>query len=332
MLGYIARRALIVIPTVVVISFIVFFLMKASPGNYVERHIQNLKATGMDVSKEEAERLTRMWGLDKPFYVQYYRWLRNITRGDLGRSMVYARNNIDLIKEALPVSLTIAVIGLLISWVISIPIGIYSATHQYSINDYVLTLIGFFGLGTPGFLIALLFAWASIEYFGFSAIGLVSPQYSNAPWNGAKIANMFAHIWLPIALAALTGIGGLMRTVRNNLLDQLRQPYVVTARAKGLSEWRLLVKYPLRLALNPFISSLAFVLPQIFAGDVLIAATLGLPTIGMYMFAAISQQDIYLGGTLMLLYAIITMVGTLISDILLAVVDPRIRLGGGITR
>jgi peptide/nickel transport system permease protein len=221
------------------------------------------------------------------------------------------------------------VVGVLISWGVAIPVGIYSATHQYSIHDYLLTFFSLFGLGTPGFLIALVLAWFSVSRFGFAPVGIVSPEYANQPWTWAKFVNLLAHLWLPIVLAGLTSTGALVRTMRNNLLDQLRQPYVMTARAKGLSENRLLFKYPVRVALNPFISALAFVLPAILSGDVVIATTLGLPTIGRYLSTAVAQEDPYLAGTLLLFYAIVVMAGTLISDILLAVVDPRIRLGGG---
>jgi peptide/nickel transport system permease protein len=281
------------------------------------------------MSQDEIDQLMRTWGLNKPFYVRYWWWLRNITRGDLGRSAVFGRSTEDLLREAMPISLTIAVAGVLISYGIAIPVGIYSATHQYSMNDYLLTLISFFGLGTPGFLIALIVAYFSMVRLGFVPVGVVSPHYANQPWTWAKVLDLLGHLALPFFLAALTGTGGLVRTMRNNLLDQLRQPYVTTARAKGLKERRVLLKYPMRMALNPFISALAFVLPAIFSGDVVIAATLGLPTVGRYMYVAIAQEDPYLAGTLLLFYSVVVMAGTLISDTLLAVVDPRIRLGGG---
>ena len=329
MIQYMARRLLIVIPTALLISFIVFVLMELSPGNFVLRRIENLRAQGLKVSDEEANRLMTMWGLDQPFPVRYWRWLRNLARGNLGQSAVFGRSNLDLLKEAMPISLTVAVAGVLIAWAVAIPVGIYSATHKYSFSDYLLTLISFFGLGTPVFLIALLLAWFSLTRFGFAPVGIIAPVYANQPWSWPKLLNLLGHLALPVLLAALTGTGWLVRTMRNNLLDQLRQPYVMTARAKGLSEGRLLFKYPVRVALNPFISALAFVLPAIFSGDVVVAATLGLPTVGMYMYTAVAQEDPYLAGTLLLFYAIVVMVGTLISDVLLAVVDPRIRFGGG---
>jgi peptide/nickel transport system permease protein len=329
MLQYIARRVLTVIPMALVVSFVVFLLMELSPGNYVERYVLNLRAQGVQVSQDEADRLMTTWGLDQPFHVRYFRWLRNIMHGDLGRSAVYGRSTKDLLKEAMPISLAIAVVGIAISWGVAIPVGIYSATHQYSVNDYLLTFISFFGLGTPGFLIALILAYFSMTRLGFTPVGIVSPSYANLPWDWPKILDVLGHLALPIILAALTGTGWLVRTMRNNLLDQLRQPYVVTARAKGLTETRLLLKYPVRVALNPFVSSLAFVLPTIFSGDVVVATTLGLPTVGLYMGTAMAMEDLYLAGTLLLFYAIVVMVGTLISDILLAIVDPRIRLGEG---
>ncbi|NLE99685.1 MAG: ABC transporter permease, partial [Anaerolineales bacterium] len=326
---YILRRMISVIPMALIVSFVVFALAEVMPGNFVERRVMNLKAQGIQVQQDEIDRLIQTWGLDKPFYVRYWRWLSNLLRGDLGQSAVYGRSTADLLAEAGPVSLTIAAVGLLITWIIALPVGIYSATHQYAASDYLLTLLSFFGLGTPGFLIALIVAYFSMVRFGFVPVGIVSPAYANQPWNWAKIVNFLGHMTLPFLLAGLTGTGGLVRTMRNNLLDQLRQPYVVTARAKGLSERKLLLKYPVRLALNPFISSLAFVLPAIFSGDVVIAATLGLPTVGAYMYTAIAQEDPYLAGTLLLFYSVVVLVGTLISDILLAAVDPRIRLGEG---
>ena len=329
MLQYLARRLMIVIPMALAISFIVFVLMELSPGNFVIRRIENLRSQGLKVSEDEANRLMNMWGLDQPFTVRYWRWLRNLSRGQLGQSAVFGRSNLDLLKEAMPVSMTLAVAGVLIAWGVAIPVGIYSATHQYSINDYLLTMISFFGLGTPVFLIALLLAWFSLTRFGFAPVGIIAPVYANQPWTWPKVLNLLGHLALPIFLAGLTGTGWLVRTMRNNLLDQLRQPYVMTARAKGLPERKLMLKYPVRLAMNPFISALAFVLPAIFSGDVVLAATLGLPTIGGYMYAAVAQEDPYLAGTLLLFFAIVVMIGTLISDILLAVVDPRIRIGGG---
>ncbi len=329
MLQYLVRRVLGLVPMALVVSFTVFALMELSPGNYVERYVMNLKAQGIQLSDEEAKRLTQMWGLDQPYYVRYWRWLRNILQGNLGQSAVYGRSNKELLAEAMPISVAIAVAGVVISWGIAIPVGIYSATHQYSINDYLLTFINFFGLGTPGFLIALVLAWYSVVHFGFAPVGIVSPEYANLPWTRAKYVNLALHLVVPVLLAGLTSTGALVRTMRNNLLDQLRQPYVMTARAKGVSETRLLLKYPVRVAFNPFVSALAFVLPAIFSGDVVIATTLGLPTIGMYLTTAVAQEDQYLAGTLLLFYSIVVMVGTLISDILLGVVDPRIRLGEG---
>ena len=329
MLHYLTRRIMTVLPMALIISFVVFLFMELMPGNFVERRVMALLAQGLEMQQDEIDRLLETWGLDQPFYVRYWRWLRNIARGDLGRSALFGRSTEDLLKEAMPISLAIAVVGVLIAYGIAIPVGIYSATHQYSVNDYLLTLISFFGLGTPGFLIALMVAYFSMVRFGFVPVGIVSPSYANQPWNWAKVLNLLGHLVLPILLAALTGTGGLVRTMRNNLLDQLRQPYVTTARAKGLPERRLLLKYPVRMALNPFISALAFVLPAIFSGDVVIAATLGLPTVGRYMYTAIAQEDPYLAGTLLLFYSVVVMAGTLISDILLAVIDPRIRLGEG---
>lgn len=331
MLAYIIRRLLLMIPMVAVLSLVVFLVVAMAPGDIVQMRVQNLAASGVRVSQDEVVRLRLIYGVDEPILSRYYKWITNVVlRGNLGYSGMFNRPNSDLLAEAVPVSLGVALAGLLLTWMIALPVGIYSATHQYSINDYIFTFLSFFGLGTPGFLIALIFAWLSMSYFNFSPMGLVSPQFANQPWDWAKIANMAQHLWLPVVLAGLTSTGGMMRTMRNNLLDQLKQPYVTTARAKGLSEWRLLLKYPVRLAINPIVSSIAFVLPQIFAGDVVIAAVLGLPTLGALMSSAVFGKDMYLAGTILLFYTIVTLLGTLVSDILLAIVDPRIRFGGGV--
>lgn len=330
MLVYIVRRVLTMIPITVILSFVVFIVISLAPGDIATMRIRTLESSGIRLNQEEALRLRMMYGVDEPTLTRYWKWITNVTlRGNFGFSALYNRPTNDLLRETIPVSLAVALAGLLLTWAIAIPLGIYSATHTYSVNDYIFTFLGFFGLGTPGFVIALIFAWASITYFGVSPMGLVSPEFVNQPITLAKLGNMMQHLWLPIVLAGLSSTGGLMRTMRNNLLDQLKQPYVVTARAKGLSERQLLLKYPVRLAINPILSSVAFVLPAIFAGDVVIATVLGLPTVGALMGASVLNKDMYLAGSILLFYAIVILLGTLLSDILLALVDPRIRFEGG---
>ncbi len=328
MLLYIVRRTLMLIPILIVMSAVAFFLIQLPPGDYVTFRIQQLKMSGVDVSDQEAERLKMEFGLDKPPLVRYFNWVSGIvTKGNWGYSMQWTKPVSEILKERVPMTITLSIFSLILSWVIAIPIGIYSATHQYSFFDYIATFLGFIGVATPGFLLALILAWTIFSVFNFSVLGLYSQQYMAAPWSLAKVGDLAKHMILPTLLVGLGNTGGTIRTVRNNLLDELHKQYVVTARAKGLSEWALLWKYPVRMAINPMLSTVSWVLPGLISGAVLIDIVLGLGTVGPVLLRATVAQDMYLAGSIVLILSALTVVGALIGDILLVLVDPRIRFG-----
>jgi peptide/nickel transport system permease protein len=325
---FIVRRVVMLIPVLILMSALAFFLIQLPPGDYVTFRIQQLKMSGVDVSADEAARLKAEFGLDQPPIVRYGRWVSGIvTRGYWGYSMQWSRPVGDILAERVPMTIIISVLALLLSWLIGVPIGIYSATHQYSFLDYGFTFFGFIGLATPGFLLALVLAWFLFAKFGFSALGLYSKQFLDAPWTAAKLVDLFKHIWLPLLLVGLGNTGVTIRVVRNNLLDELNKQYVITARAKGLSEWKLLMKYPVRMAINPLLSTLSWVLPGLVSGTVLIDIVLSLQTVGPVLLRATLAQDMYLAGSIVLILSALTVIGALLGDILLVLVDPRIRFG-----
>ncbi|MCB0185359.1 MAG: ABC transporter permease [Caldilineaceae bacterium] len=327
MLGFLVRRLLLFIPTVVIISIITFILIQAPPGDYISAYASQLEASGQEASDQLLSALRNRYGLDQPVYVQYFKWISGIlTRGDFGHSMQWNRPVSDLIWGRIGWTFAISFVTILFTWLLAFPIGIYSATHQYSPFDYLFTFIGFFGQGIPDFLLALVLMWIGFSVFQQDVGGLFSEAYRTAPWSLAKFKDLLAHLWIPVAVLSVSGTAGLIRTMRANLLDELRKPYVVTARAKGMKEWQLVLKYPVRVALNPFVSSIAYVLPQLVSGTTIISIVLSLPTTGPIQIRSLMSQDMYLAGSLFLLLSSLTILGTLISDILLAVVDPRIRL------
>jgi peptide/nickel transport system permease protein len=292
--------------------------------------INQMRMSGISVDEAVAEQLTIEFGLDQPPLVRYFRWVSGIvTRGYWGRSLQWNMPVHEILAERVPLTIMISVSALLFSWGVAIPIGIYSATHQYSFLDYVFTFLGFIGVATPGFLLALIVAWVVFSQFGFSVLGLNSPEYMDAPWSAAKVSDLIKHLWAPMILVGLANTGGTIRTVRNNLLDELNKQYVITARAKGLKEWQLLWKYPVRMAINPLLSSLSWVLPGLFSGTVLIDIVLSLQTVGPIMLRATLAQDMYLAGSIVLVLSALTVFGALIGDIALVAVDPRIRFGRG---
>lgn len=329
MLVYIIRRLLMLIPILFLVSFIAFFVIELPPGDWVSTYITQLRTSGIELSDQEAQRLITMYGFDQPAYMRYFKWVSGIvTRGDFGWSFQWGRPVGDVIAERLPITLAISLMALIFSWLIAIPIGIYSATHQYSLVDYLATFIGFIGLATPGFLLAMILAWAANQYLGFSALGLYSKEFLDKPWSLAKAIDMLKHMLLPLVIIGMASAGSTIRVLRGNLLDELKKQYVVTARAKGVSEIRLLFKYPVRLALNPVFSTIGWLLPAIFAGEVLISIVLSVPSIGPLLLRATLAQDMYLTGSIVLILSALTIVGSLISDIYLAWADPRIRYGG----
>lgn len=327
MLRFVLQRVLLFIPTFLVISIVTFTLIQLPPGDYISSYAAQLEASGQEASEALLTALRKRYGLDQPLWVQYFKWLEGIvTRGDFGHSMQWNRPVGDLIWDRLAWTVSLSCITIVFTWILAFPIGIYSATHQYSGFDYLFTFFGFVGQGIPDFLLALVLMWIGFTVFDLDMGGLFSEAYRDAPWSWAKLVDLLAHLWPPVLVLSISSTAGLIRTMRANLLDELRKPYVATARAKGMQEWRLVLKYPVRVALNPFISSLAYVLPQLISGATIISVVLSLPTTGPIQIRSLMSQDMYLAGSIFLLLASLTLIGTLISDLLLAVVDPRIRL------
>jgi peptide/nickel transport system permease protein len=326
MLRYIAQRAFIAIPTLIVVSMISFAIIQLPPGDYLTAYVATLRSTGELLQQEQLEVLKQQYGLGEPMYVQYLKWMQGIVlRGDFGYSMEWKTSVKSLIWERLALTVVLSGSTLLFTWLLAIPIGILSATKQYSIFDYVATFLGFVGLGVPNFLFALVLMWIAFAYFGLSVGGLFSAEFLEASWSMAKVWDMLKHLWIPIIVVGLGGTASLIRTMRANLLDELHKPYVVTARAKGLTERTLLIRYPVRVALNPFISTIGWALPGLISGATIVSVVLNLPMAGPLLLRALTSQDMYLAGSFVLLLSALTVLGTLISDILLAWADPRIR-------
>ena len=325
---YLLRRSLYMLFTIWVISVIAFVAIQLPPGDFVTNMVQMMiTAGGRELTPEWMMQLRERYGLDQPVYVQYIKWLRNIIfRGHFGYSFVYLRDAAELITERMPMTFGLSFGSLMIVWIVALPIGIYSAVKQYSIGDYIATFFGFIGLAVPSFLLALIFMLVSSVFFDESMVGLFSPEYADAPWSWDKIVDLLKHLWIPVLLIGLGGTARLIRTMRANLLDELKRPYVETARAKGLPEWRLLLKYPVRHALNPFISTIGWTLPTLVAGEVIVAIVLNLPTSGPVLYEALRRQDSYVAAGFILILSTLTVIGTFISDVLLAMLDPRIRL------
>jgi peptide/nickel transport system permease protein len=326
MLSYIIRRILLMVPTVIAISIVVFIIIQLPPGDYLDSLASGLASQGETVNRDAIDALRDQYGLGQPIYVQYWKWATGIvTRGDFGRSFEYNQPVGSLVWDRLGFSLCLSLSALILTWIIAFPIGVLSAARQYTPSDYFFTFLGFIGLAIPEFLLALVLLYVSFKYFGQSVGGLFSPQFIDAGWSGAKFLDFLSHIWIPIVIIAVNGTAGLIRITRANLLDELNKPYVVTARSKGLSERRLLLKYPVRVALNPFVSTVGYTLPALIGGEAVIAVVLNLPTTGPILLHALQSQDMYLAGSLILLLAILTVIGTLLSDLALAWLDPRIR-------
>jgi len=329
MLAYIGQRLLQLIPLLIAISIISFALIQLPPGDYLTTYINQLELSGTDVSESTVISLKRQYGLDKPIYVQYFIWIKNIVlHGDFGRSFTWNEPVADVIGERLGLTIVISIMTLIFTWIVAIPIGIYSAVRQYSILDYVFTLIGFIGLALPNFLIALVVIYTVFVNTGVAITGLFSPEYASAPWSIAKFFDMLQRIWVPILIIGTAGTAGLIRVMRGMLLDELQKQYVITARAKGLKEGKLLFKYPVRMAINPLISTIGWTLPAIISGEAIVSIVLNLPTTGPMLLDALMTQDMYLAGSFIFILSVLTVIGTLISDILLAWIDPRIRFGG----
>ncbi|MDL2228621.1 ABC transporter permease [Treponema sp. OttesenSCG-928-L16] len=326
MIKYILKRILYMIPTLFGISLVAFLIIQLPPGDFLTAKIAGLAEQGVTVDQASLEALKERYGLDQPPIVQYWKWMTGIlTRGDFGESFEWNRPVTEMIWGRLGLTFVLSFITLLFIWALAFPIGIYSAVKKYSIGDYVFTFFGFIGLAIPNFLFALTLMYIAFSKFGMSVGGLFSPEYVEAPWSWAKVADLLQHIWIPMIVLGMAGTANLIRTMRANLMDELKKPYVVTARAKGLSEGKLLIKYPVRVALNPFISTVGYVLPSLVSGSTVVSIVLNLPTTGPLLLRALQSQDMYLAGSFILMLSTLTVIGTLLSDILLAIADPRIR-------
>jgi peptide/nickel transport system permease protein len=325
MFRFILRRVLLMIPTLFAISIVSFVVIQLPPGDYVTSYVAQLASMGENVSDDVVAALRERYGLNQPMYIKYGKWMNGIFHGDLGQSLLWNKPVSTIIKERLPWSFTITFTAFLFVWLIGLPIGVFSATHQYSIRDYLFTFLGFIGIAMPGFLIAMIILWFYFVHTGKVAIGLFSPEYVSAKWSFARFIDLLKHLWLPALILGLNGTAGLIRTIRANLLDELQKPYVTVARAKGLSERKLLYKYPFRIAINPAISTIGWLLPSLVGGELLVSLVLGLPTLAPVLLEALMNQDMFLAGSIIMVLSTLTVVGTLISDLLLAWVDPRIR-------
>ncbi|MBM3539446.1 MAG: ABC transporter permease [Alphaproteobacteria bacterium] len=332
MLAYIVRRVLIMIPTLLAISAISFIIIELPPGDFLSTMAAELQSQGEAASLEKLEYLREQYGLDRPPIEQYFRWLFGLLQGDLGWSFEHNVPVAGLIGERLVLSFLVALSTLLFSYIVAFPIGVYSATHQYSWGDYIFTFIGFIGLATPSFLLALVLMYLANIWFDTSIGGLMDEQYLDQPMSWAKLRSVLEHLWIPMVVIGLSSAAENIRLMRANLLDELQKQYVVTARAKGLSDGRLLVKYPLRMALNPFIADIGGVLPRLISGSAIVSVVMSLPINGPMLVRALQSQDMYLAGSFVMLEAVLVVVGVFLSDLALAALDPRIRLGGSATR
>lgn len=326
MASYVLRRILYMIPTLFFISLVSFYIIQLPPGDYLSSMASAMSAQGESVNQAQLAALKARYGFDQPIYVQYWKWITGIlTRGDFGQSFEWNRPVSSLIWARLGITMGLSLLSTLFIWAVAFPIGIYSATNKYSVGDYVATFVGFIGLATPNFLFALILMYVGFKYFGQSPGGLFSPEYVGAPWSLAKLGDLLSHLWVPVIVIGSAGTAGLIRILRANLLDELNRPYVTTARAKGVPEGRLLRKYPLRLALNPFVSGIGGLLPGLISGEAIIGIVLNLPTTGQLLLGALQAQDMYLAGSFILMVSVLAVIGVLISDLCLAWLDPRIQ-------
>jgi len=318
--------------TMLVISLLVFIIIQLPPGDYLTTYIEELKAQGEIVDPQKIEFLRVQYGLDKSLVEQYFVWVTGILQGDFGFSFEYNLPVTEVVGDRLWLSMVLNFSTVIFVYLVSFPIGVYSATHQYSWGDHGLTFLGFIGLATPNFLLALILLYFANVWFGTSIGGLMEAEYIDQPWTMNKVMSVLAHLWVPVVVIGTSGTAGMIRRLRANLLDELQKQYVVTGRAKGLSEGRLLIKYPLRMALNPFIADIGSLLPQVVSGSVIVSAVMSLPTTGPMLLSALQSQDMYLAGSFLIFLAMLTVVGMFVSDVLLAMLDPRIRLEGGVRK
>ncbi len=329
MIKYIVKRLMTLIPLLLVLSFFTFFLIQLPEGDYLSMYIQQLRTSGTAVDDAEVQRLTAMYGVDKPFLEQYFIWIKNIvTKFDFGRSFQWNKPVLEVIADRIVLTTLISLLSTAFVWAVAVPIGIYSAVRQYSLFDYFFTFIGYIGLATPGFVLAIVVVWLAYSQLGLSVTGLFSSEYLAAGWSFGKILDLLKHIWVPVIILGVSGTAGIIRVMRGTLLDELKKQYVTTAKAKGMKNVRLLMKYPVRVAINPMISTIGWMLPSLISGEVIVSIVLNLPTCGPILQRAIMLQDMYLAGGFMVILSSLTVIGTLVSDILLSWADPRIRFSG----
>lgn len=325
MLQYIVRRILIMIPTLLAISLVSFMIIQLPPGDYLTSVITTAAAQGETIDESELARLEAQYGLDEPIAIQYVSWLSGIVTGDFGWSFEHNRPVSELIWDRVGWSFLISILSLILVWVVAFPLGIYTAVRQYSWGDYLTALFGFIGLATPDFLLALLLLYIAFAWFNQSVGGLFSPEFIDAAWSWARFGDLLQHLWVPMVILGTNGIAGMTRIMRANLLDELRKPYVTAARAKGIPERRVILKYPVRIAVNPFVSHIGGILPGLISGEIIVAIVLSLPTTGPLLLGALQAQDMYLAASFIMLLSSLTLFGILLSDIALAWLDPRIR-------
>ena len=328
MIGYIAQRLIYAVVTFLFLSVVVFIIIQLPPGDFLTSYVARLEQEGSIIDEAEIEALKRDYGLEATPIEQYFRWFGRFVQGEMGRSFEWNQPVERLLKERLPYTIMLSLITLFFTYVVAVPIGIYVATNQYGITDYLFSVLGFAGLATPNFMLALILMFLFFKYFGLSVGGLFSSEYALAPWSLGKVWDLFAHLWVPIIVIGTAGTAGIIRVMRGTLLDELNKQYVITARAKGVAEGKLLFRYPVRMALNPIVSTVGWQLPRIVSGETIVAIVLSLPTTGPLLFKALISQDMFLAGSIVMFLGILTLIGTFLSDILLIVVDPRIRFEG----
>lgn len=328
MISFLLRRLAYALIAIWAVSVVSFLIIQLPPGDYVSSYIANLSEQGGSIAASEAENLRKSYGIDRPLYVQYAKWMSQLVRGNMGYSFEWEMPVRALLSERLQLTFVLALASVAFTWVVAIPIGIVSAVKQYSWFDYLATGFGFLGLSVPDFLLALVLLYISFAWFGLSVGGLFSEQYVVAPWSVGRALDLLKHLWIPVLILGTSGTAQLVRIMRANLLDELRKPYVVTARAKGLPEWKLVLKYPVRLALNPAISLTGYILPYLVSGSIIVSVVLNLPTVGPILLRALVSQDMFVAGAIIMMVGSLTVLGTLISDLLLVWVDPRIKFEG----
>jgi peptide/nickel transport system permease protein len=326
-LSFLARRLLLAIVTIIAISMLAFVIIQLPPGDYLTSYISQMAASGSMISEQEAQNLRVLYGLDKPKYMQYVYWVGLMLHGNFGMSLEWGLPVMTVIGDRLALTMVVSVLAVILTWGLALPIGIYSAVRQYSIGDYLFTLVGFIGLAVPSFMLALVLMYLGFAWFGADVGGLFSAEFNDAEWSLARVWDLVKHLPLPAVILGFGGTAQMIRIMRANLLDELGKPYVVTARAKGLSEPRLILKYPVRVALNPFASTVGYLFPYVVSGSIVVSLVLSLPTVGPVLLKALLAQDMFLAGTIVLMLGVMTVVGTLISDLLLMWIDPRIRFG-----